>query len=97
MNNNTLKKIKRQLQDMEKSPQKRNCRDFISIAKQLGRTEDSRGKEPTYTRTRDPALSPPLSIPRHSGDIKVGTARSIIDSLLSDVDDWELYLAQCEK
>ncbi len=92
----TLNKLRRQLKEMDRSPQNRNYRDFVSLAKQLGRTEDNRGKEPTYSRERDPALSPPLSIPKHSGDMKVGTARSIIDALLSDVDDWELYLSKCE-
>lgn len=96
MNGKLLKKIKRQLKEMERSPQNRNYRDFVSLAKQLGRLKDNRGKEPTYTRELNPALSPPLTIPKHSGDMKVGTARSIIDALLSDVDDWELYLAECE-
>lgn len=91
-----LKKIKRQLKEMEKSPYNRKPDDFISIAKQLGRTKDNRGKEPTYTRERDPALSPPLSIPNHPGDVKPGTARSIIDALLSDVDDWEIFLMESE-
>ncbi len=79
---------------MYKSPQNRKPEVFISIAKQLGRRKENRGKEPTYTRERDPALSPPLSIPNHPGDLKIGTARSIIDALLSDVDDWEIYLME---
>ena|SRR3989338_4260452 len=89
-----LRKIKRQLQEMYKSPYNRKPEVFISIAKQLGRTKANRGKEPNYTRERDPALSPPLSIPNHPGDMKPGTARSIIDALLSDVDDWEIYLSE---
>lgn len=93
MNLKALKKIKRQLKEMEKSPYNRKPEDFVSIAKQLGRTRANRGKEPTYTRERDPSLSPPLSIPNHPGDVKLGTARSIIDALLNDVDDWEIYLS----
>lgn len=89
-----LKKIKRQLDEMRKSPFNRKSDDFILIAKQLGRALDNRGKEPTYVRGSDPALSPPLSIPNHSGDVKPGTARSIIDALLSDVDDWELHILE---
>lgn len=81
---------------MLRSPQNRNYKDFVSLAKQLGRTEENRGKEPTYTRKRDPALSPPLAIPKHPGDLKVGTALNIIDALLSDVDDWEIYMSDCE-
>lgn len=79
---------------MEKSPHNRRPEVFISIAKQLGRTKANRGKEPNYTRERDPSLSPPLSIPNHSGDVKPGTARSIIDALLSDIDDWEIHLSE---
>lgn len=94
MNARNLKKIKTQLQEMRKSPFNRKAEDLISIAKQLGRSLDNRGKEPTYTRDRDPALSPPLSIPNHSGDLRPKTARSIIDALLSDVDDWELFLME---
>ncbi len=90
----TLKKIKRQLQEMYKSPYNRKPEAFISIAKQLGRTLANRGKEPTYIREHDPVLSPPLSIPNHPGDMKPGTARSIISTLLSDVDDWEIYLLE---
>lgn len=96
MDSKALKKIKRQLQEMYKSPYNRKPDVFISIAKQLGRIKANRGKEPNYTRERDPALSPPLSIPNHPGDMKPGTARSIIDALLSDVDDWELYLAKSD-
>lgn len=39
---------------------------------------------------------PPLSIPGHTRDLKPGTARSIIDILLNDVDDWEIYLLEAE-
>ena len=91
-----LNKIKRQLEEMRRSPQNRNYKGFVSLAKQLGRTKEKRGKEVNYTRKRDPALSPPLSIPQHPGDVKIGTALSIIDELLSDVDDWEIFLSDCE-
>lgn len=91
-----LKKIKRQLEDMLRSPQGRNYKDFVSLATQLGRTKEKRGKEVNYTRKRNPALSPPLSIPQHPGDLKTGTAISIIDALLSDVDDWDIYLSDCK-
>lgn len=93
MNRKTLAKLKKQLQEMRRSPYGKKASDFVSIAKQLGRTRDSRGKEPNYVRESDPSLTPPLSIPGHPGDLKVGTAISIIDALLSDVDDWEIFLA----
>jgi|688.fasta_scaffold512664_1 hypothetical protein len=94
MKEKKLVKLKKQLEDMRKSPQGRKADEFITIAKQLGREEDPRGKEPTYVRKINPELSPPLSIPNHSGEMKTGTARSIIDALLDDVDEWKLYLAQ---
>ncbi len=91
-----LAKLKKELQAMRRSPQGRKSSDFIAIAKQLGRTLDSRGKEPNYVRTSDPSLSPPLSIPGHKGDLKVGTAISIIDGLLNDVDEWEIHFLAME-
>jgi hypothetical protein len=95
MNLKTLSKIKRELLQIYKSPQGRKALEFESFAKQLGRYKDNRGKEPTYTRERDAALAPPLSIPNH-GDLKIGTARSIVNTLLNDVDEWEIYLKENE-
>lgn len=89
-----LKKLKTRLREMRKSPFGLRADEFVSIAKQLGRVKDNRGKEPTYVRESDPTLSPPLSIPGHPGDIKPGTARSIIDSLLDDLDEWDIHLQQ---
>jgi hypothetical protein len=98
MNNKALKKIKRELLEMRKSPHGHSADEFISIAQKLGRKKDGRGKEPTYVRELDPALSPPLSIPRHgSKDLKAGTAKSIIDALLDDVSHWEEYLSELEE
>ena len=62
MNLKTLSKIKRELLQIYKSPQGRKALEFESFAKQLGRYKDNRGKEPTYTRERDPALAPPFVI-----------------------------------
>jgi hypothetical protein len=91
MSPKSLQKIRKKLQEMYKSPQNRKSSDFISIASQLGRVRDNRGKEPTYVRSHNPALSPPLSIPNHSREMKPGTARSIIEALLNDVDEWESF------
>lgn len=96
MNLKKLKKIKVELLAMLKSPQGRTSADMVAIAKTLGRARDSRGSEPNYVRSDDPALTPPLSIPGHAGDLKVGTAKSIINALLNDVSDWELFLNEVE-
>jgi hypothetical protein len=96
MNRTNLIKIRRRLMEMRKSPANCKAREFISIAIKLGRMKHSRGKEPNYVRI-EPWLSAPLSIPNHSVDYKRGTALSIIDTLLSDVDEWELYLLEADK
>ena len=96
MDKKTLKEIKRQLNEMYKYPRNRKTKDFISIAEKLGRKKFIRGKEPTYIRDDSPVLCPPLSIPYHSGDMPLGTARSIINALLNDVDVWEIFLMEKE-
>jgi hypothetical protein len=87
-----LRTLKRQITEMLRSPQGRKNEDLVGLATQLGRKEHNRGKEPTYVRNDGPALMPPLSIPKHSGDMPPGTARSILNQLLSDCDDWEIFL-----
>lgn len=82
---------------MRKSPQGKKARDLVSIALRLGRVRDNRGKEPTYVREVSPSLSPPLSIPDHGGkDLKTGTTRNIIDTLLDDVFEWEIFINQAQ-
>jgi hypothetical protein len=89
-----LEKIKLELARLRRSPQGIKSSTLVGIAGRLGRVRSHRGKEPTYLRTEHPNLAPPLSIPSHGKDLKTGTARSIIDQLLSDVDEWELYLLE---
>lgn len=96
MNKKSLAKVRRALREMRKSPQGRAYSELRAKAQEVGRSLSSRGKEPTWVRNLHPELSPPLSIPNHSGDVPIGTARSIIDQLLDDCDDWESYLADCE-
>ena len=91
-----LVKIRKELEAMRLNPQGKRAGDFIPYAKTLGRVLFKRGKEPNWVRERDPQLSPPLSIPNHAKDYKVGTARSIIDQLLFDCDTWEQTLLQEE-
>lgn len=98
MDKKKLKKLRQELTAMRRSPQNRKAADLQALAKKVGRVPDNRGKEPTWVRKKDPALSPPLSIPDHGGvDLKSGTARSIIDQLLSDLDDWELFMLAAEE
>lgn len=93
MNKRKVAKLKESLEQMRLHPQGRSSKDFQKIAAAIGRKLSSvRNNEPTWIREQDPELSPPLSIPNHSGDMPVGTARSIIDALLSDLDSWEIYL-----
>jgi len=92
MNKKTLKKVRAELEAIRRSPQGRSYGTLRSLAKDVGRALSDRGKEPTWVRQIDPALSPPLSIPNHKGDVPVGTARSIVQQLMDDCDDWEVYL-----
>jgi hypothetical protein len=94
MTPNRLKKLKLELKELRRSPQGRSSADFVRLAEALGRELWKRGSEPNYVRKKDPALAPPLSIPWHPKDMPIGTARSIIDQLLSDCDDWEIYFLQ---
>jgi hypothetical protein len=89
----SLKKIKQELRQTLRSPQGRKPDELVSFAKRLGREKDSRGKEPTYVREREPALGSPLSIPRHgSKELKPCTTKNIITTLLDDADKWEQFL-----
>ena len=92
MTPNHLAKIKRTLLELNHSPNGINASVLAGLDKELGRAASIRGKEPTYVRNVPPRLPFPLSIPRHAGDLRVGTAKSIIKSLLKDVAVWEAYL-----
>jgi hypothetical protein len=76
---------------MQASPQGRKSREFSRLATKLGRELFGGGNHPNYVRTAAPAFFP-LSIPNHTGDMPTGTACSIIESLLNDCDEWELWL-----
>lgn len=96
MNKKAIAKLKAELTQMRQNFAPVPSRKLARYAQAVGRELDRRGKEPNWVRKRDPALSPPLSIPRHSQEVKAGTARSIIDALLDDLDDWLLYLQEVE-
>lgn len=84
--------------EIRRSPQGRSSKDLESLAKRVGRDKKTlTGKEPTWIREENPELSPPLSIPHHSKDMPPGTARSILDILISDCDDWEFLLDEQEE
>lgn len=92
-----LRKIRAELEGIQASPNGIKSRALVTLAEKLGRTKFNRGKEPTYVREDAPELSPPLSIPKHPGDMKRGTVLSIVEALLSDVDEWELFLGEESK
>lgn len=96
MKRDQLDEIRRALREIRKHPAGRRASDLERYADQVGRQLDNRGKEPTWVRKNDPSLSPPLSIPHHSKDMKLGTVRSIVDQLLDDLDSWEQYLLENE-
>lgn len=94
MTRKRLAKLRRELQDKLRHPQNTRANELISLANQVGRILDNRGKEPTYVRASDPSLSPPLSIPNHPGEMRPLTVKSIVSALLSDCDDWDSHLDQ---
>lgn len=96
MDSKKLAEIERELRHL-----RIHCHDIkrerlVSLAGSLGRDrKPGFTNEPTYVRIREPALSPPLSIPAHD-TLKTGTARSIIRALLDDVDAWRQHLQDQE-
>lgn len=96
MNRKKLVDLKSDLMRMRANFAPIESRLLEKYARAVGRERDPRGKEPNWVRKIDPELTPPLSIPNHAKPLKAGTARSIIDQLISDVDEWLLYLGQHE-
>ncbi|MGB0086537.1 MAG: type II toxin-antitoxin system HicA family toxin [Rhodomicrobiaceae bacterium] len=82
-----LNKLKRELSELRRSPQK--PRTLERIAARLGRKEVKRGKEHVWESTEFKIH--PLSIPHHGGkDLSPGTQRNIINFLESyDIAAWE--------
>lgn len=97
MNRKTLVRLRNELKALRRNFTPYSHATLAAFARAVGRELENRGKEPNWLREADPSLTPPLSIPNHSKDIKAGTARSIIDQLLSDLDDWEILLDEQEK
>jgi len=96
MNKKTLKRLRKELEELRRNFAPQSHATLAEYASAVGRKIENRGKEPTWIKKTDPSLSPPLSIPNHSKDIKAGTARSIIDQLLADLDEWDMYLTTQE-
>jgi len=94
MNVAALKRLRVELKQLRSNFAPVNSNVLERYASAVGRQKENRGKEPTWVRKLDPHLSPPLSVPNHSKDVKAGTARSIIDQLMADIDEWEQFIDQ---
>lgn len=92
MNKASLKRLKTELKQLRLNFAPVDSNVLERYANAVGRQKENRGKEPTWVRKFEPHLSPPLSIPNHSKDVKPGTSRSIIDQLLADLDEWEQFI-----
>jgi hypothetical protein len=96
VNRRQLEKIEDELLQLRASPTGVRASELVRLAGKLGRTGANRGKHPTYVR--QPLLpgvpAYPVTIPGHPGDLKPGTAKNIVNSLLSDVDEWKQVLDQ---
>jgi hypothetical protein len=86
-----IEKLKPVLKAMLRNSSSIKPADLQAIALQVGRKRVKRGTEPNYEK-RDPPPLVPLSIPNHKPTLRQGTARSVINTLINDVDVWELYL-----
>jgi hypothetical protein len=94
MNRKNLNKVRRELAQLRRSPQKAATRE--SLAGRLGRKLVKRGKEPMWENTEFGELFV-LSIPRHGGrDLSQGVQKSILDQLEDDVLAWEERLGDDE-
>ena len=94
MTRNKLNKLRRELNEMRRSPQKAIA--LQSLAQRLGRKAVVRGKEPTWDSDVFMELRP-LAIPDHGGkDMAIGTKNSILNQLEDDLNAWEEQIAQEE-
>ena len=94
MTSKRLAKIRRTLEALRTHLGTIRSNELVSIARSLGRSEFNRGKEPTYVR----AGWFPLSIPNHGGrDLATGTAASIVNQLLEDLEALALEVAEEEE
>ncbi len=88
MNRKKLNKIRQQMEACRKRGGIKSA-ELDSLAQDLGRELNKRGKEPTWVNERFPDLHP-LSIPHHgSRDLNRFTAGGIIDQLELDLERWE--------
>ena len=67
--------------------------ELESLARRLGRKRANIGKEPTWVSEELPNRWP-VSIPSHPGDLNRFTARSILDQLEGDLDEYEEMLSE---
>jgi hypothetical protein len=95
MKRKRLAKIAKELAAMRRNAVDIKPKRLVRIAKSLGRRKVKRGDEPNYASPELPDLGHPLSIPNHPV-LKPGTARSVIDILLSDTDIWRQHLDATE-
>lgn len=81
------KKIARLRQEIAALRNKGGVRgsELESVARRVGRRLHARGKHPTWVMKG----RFPLSIPKHPGEMRRGTVKSILDHLEDDLDEIE--------
>lgn len=95
MTRGKLNKLKRELLQLRRSPQKAAA--IERFAKRVGRKKVKRGKEPVWESQEFSSLFP-LAIPHHGGkDLAVGTKNNILDQLEEDVLAYEARLDKEEE
>ncbi len=90
MNKKKLKKILERIRSLRTRSGAIKEQEVVAIAKKLGRRRAKAGSEPTYISDDLPGR---LTIPSHR-TLKLGTARSILDFLETDVFNWHDILAR---
>lgn len=92
MNRKKLKKIKKELVEARKSPQR--ARDLESLAHRLGRKLVNRGKHPIWES--EVLKVPPVPIPHHGKppEVSIAVRNGVLDILWQDVEAWDDYLGE---
>jgi hypothetical protein len=93
MNRRKLSKLRREWEQMWRSPQKASA--LSSLARRLGRTRVNRGKHPMWESKFEHLFV--LSIPDHGQkDLPPGTRNVILNELENDLLAWDEWLSEHE-
>ena len=93
MTKKKLIRLRTEFEELKRRRRNLSERDLTSFAGKIGRRLFSRGGHPTYVSDLLPNRNP-ISIPRHRGNVPVGTAGNILDQFEADLDLLEESLTE---